>query len=435
MANAARLEHLVSPLGGLIGRVNGLTAVGAEPQFPTYSAQLGDVARVLPNQAAMRWKSVNIGEMDGAGGALDAPTARTRALAEALERYSSCVYSNRQFIWASADDLKDEALDLDTVPKCSNQELAHQLCPLRAPDKSSPIRWVRGVSLMTGKLIWIPAVMVYLHIPWLSIGERFCLPISTGCAAHTNIEQALINAAMEVVERDAIALVWLQQMGLPRIDPSNEPELVPYLDRYKRSHIKPYFYDATTDIGIPTVYSVEMTTQARGVATLVMCATDLDPRRALAKVMREAASSRIALHAPHALPVDPNLFNDVFHGALYMGALERQHAFSFLIESEKVVDAMHLPSFDTGDVRLNLLWVIEQLRGHNIQAYAVDLTTDEAFAAGMRVVRVLLPRLQPLSFSLRARYLGHPRLYEAPRRMGYTAFSESEINPWPQPFA
>jgi ribosomal protein S12 methylthiotransferase accessory factor len=218
VVNSVRLARLVSPLGGLIGRVNRLIAAPGEPQFPTYGAQLGDVGRVLSNIGTVYGTPANNGEMDGAGGALDEQAALTRALAEALERYSCCVYSSRQFIWASADELGDEALDLDTVPKCSERELEHRLCPLRAPDKSAPIRWVRGISLMTRKPIWIPAVMVYLHIPWLSIGERFCLPISTGCAAHTEIEQALVHAALEVVERDAIALVWLQQMRLPRID-------------------------------------------------------------------------------------------------------------------------------------------------------------------------------------------------------------------------
>jgi ribosomal protein S12 methylthiotransferase accessory factor len=66
--------------------------------------------------------------------------------------------------------------------------------------------------------------------------------------------------------------------------------------------------------------------------------------------------------------------------------------------------------------------------------YAVDLSTDEAIRAGFRVVRVLIPSLQPLSFHYRARYLGHPRLYDAPAKMGYAVRAEGELNPWPQAF-
>ncbi len=66
---------------------------------------------------------------------------------------------------------------------------------------------------------------------------------------------------------------------------------------------------------------------------------------------------------------------------------------------------------------------------------AVDLTTDEARQAGATVVRVAVPRLMPLSFVHRARYLGHPRLYEAPRAMGHPVLDEDEITRLPQPFA
>jgi len=51
------------------------------------------------------------------------------------------------------------------------------------------------------------------------------------------------------------------------------------------------------------------------------------------------------------------------------------------------------------------------------------------------VVRVIIPGLQPLSFHYRARYLGHPRLYEAPALMGYPVLREEDLNGWPQPFA
>lgn len=431
-----RPDWLVSPLAGLIGRVVKLTASPGEPCFPTYSAQLGDLSRILPAFRYEKNSQLQSGEMDGAGGDLNDDIAMRRAIAESLERYSSCIYVADQFIWATGHELGSDALDLDCVPRCSASELAHPLCPLRAPDKAAPIRWVRGVSLMTHRSIWIPAIMVYLHIPWLSIGERFALPISTGCAAHPSLAQALINALCEVIERDAISLIWLQQLALPRIvDVAAIPKLGPYLKRYEPTHITPYFFDATTDLGIPTVYSVELAPYDANVATLVMCATDLDPARAIAKVIREAAASRIAMHAPHELPPNPDLFAGVFHGATYMGVPERQSAFRFLLDSPASRQGSDLASLERGDTAANLSFLLERLRSRDMEAFAVDLTTDEALYAGMRVVRVIVPKLQPLTFSLRARYLALPRLYEAPLAMGYPARSEDQLNSWPQPFA
>jgi ribosomal protein S12 methylthiotransferase accessory factor len=79
--------------------------------------------------------------------------------------------------------------------------------------------------------------------------------------------------------------------------------------------------------------------------------------------------------------------------------------------------------------------VLDQLARNHFEVYAVDLSTDEALNSGMRVVRVVIPGLQPFSFHYRAQYKGHARLYDAPRRMGYTARREEQLNEWPQPFA
>jgi len=80
---------------------------------------------------------------------------------------------------------------------------------LELPKKNLPIRWVKGISLFDKKEVWVPANMVYLHIPYKSIGEKFWLPISTGCAAHVTMEEALLGAINEVIERDAISTLWI----------------------------------------------------------------------------------------------------------------------------------------------------------------------------------------------------------------------------------
>jgi ribosomal protein S12 methylthiotransferase accessory factor len=435
MSSLESLETLVSPLGGLIGRVVRIPTIAGEPTFINYSGELGDLTKVLPNVRASTNNLSTTGEIDGAGGGLDEESALTKALAETLERYCSCVYSREQFIWATAEELGNEALDLDLIPRCSEREASHPSCPLVMPDKTAPMRWVRGVSLHRRTFFWIPVAMVYLHIPWLSIGERCVLPISTGCAAHPQIEQALVNALCEVIERDSIALTWLQQLALPQLEIDAPGDALPFWEACRNSQVRTYFFDATTELGIPTVYSVDVAPHNEKLATVVMCATDLNPARALAKVIRESSSSRVALQAPHDVPASPDAFIKVFHGAKYMAARQRQHAFDFLLHSPTRRQFSGMPNLDTGGEAANLVFLLRRLEECGMEAFAVDLTTDEAVRSNMRVVRVLIPRLQPLTFSFRARYLGHPRLYEAPGRMGFPIRAEEEINPWPQPFA
>jgi ribosomal protein S12 methylthiotransferase accessory factor len=70
-----------------------------------------------------------------------------------------------------------------------------------------------------------------------------------------------------------------------------------------------------------------------------------------------------------------------------------------------------------------------------MDAVAVDLTTDELRDAGLRVVRVVVPQLMPISFTHRARYLGTPRLSAYVARRTGAPFTEADVNPAPLPFA
>ncbi|WP_275430742.1 YcaO-like family protein, partial [Citrobacter freundii] len=62
------------------------------------------------------------------------------------------------------------------------------------------------------------------------------------------------------MERDAIALTWLLQMPLARIR-FDEPVPDRLQDKFSRlaaSGLEQLFFDATTDIGCPTIYGLQL---------------------------------------------------------------------------------------------------------------------------------------------------------------------------------
>jgi ribosomal protein S12 methylthiotransferase accessory factor len=183
------------------------------------------------------------------------------------------------------------------------------------------------------------------------------------------------------------------------------------------------------------VYSVDLSPHNEVLGQMVMCNTSLDPVDSVAKIIRESASSRIAMQVPREMPLSVDDFLHVFHGAAYMGGPERRADFEFLLESEAHRPFSELPVLTTGDSGRDLALLVQRLKEAGCDVIAVECTTDEARDVGFRVVRVIIPQLMPLSFTHRARYLAHPRLYEAPARMGHPVHSEAEINPHPQPFA
>ncbi len=425
-------------MGGLFGGTRQVKTGCDEPNVRFRACQLGDISqiRIQTGHQAMR-RSPPI-TLEGGGTGLDEDDNLLPALAEGLERYCTSVFSDDQFITASAQELGSAALDLSTIAVCSHKELSHPRCPLIAPDKNSPIRWVQAVSLLSGRAVYVPAVMVYLHVGYSSVGERISIPITTGCAAHRSYERALLGAILEVIERDALSLLWLQELPLPRIqiDELSGPADA-YWNSYRKAseELEYLFFDATTDLGVPTLYSLQISHANQRAMTLVSCSTSLDPCDALAKVIRDMASCRLAFRQPRQIPANWDNFTDLFHGASYMARAEQAGAFNFLLKSPDRQHLSRMPRPERGDERTTLRNILNRFRSRGWDIYAVDLSTDEALRAGFRVVRTIIPALQPFSFYYRARYLGHPRLYEAPRAMGYTARNEDQLNQWPQPFS
>lgn len=425
------LDELVQPRFGLLRESATAVTDADEPNMTAFTVSAGDMAALAKNWTP-RTSPIRV---RGTGAAPDRSSCRLPALAEALERYSAARYHAVESVMASANELGQDALDLDTIPHCSAKELRHPKAPLAMPRKDVPIRWVKAISLHDAGIVWVPLVMAFMHIHPVLPGENFWLQISTGCAAHTSYEEALIRAIHEVIERDAVSLLWLQRLPLPRIEfDANLPEQARSPERLivGRRNVEYQFYNATTDLGIPTVYGCQLAPNHTYARTLVSCSTAPTFVEAIGKVIRDMGVLRIRFQKRATFPSTLEAFNEVSHGATYMAREEMEEQFGFLVNSGKRTKLTELLRHDHSTGTLKHVLAILKKRG--LAVYAVDLSTDEARRCGMRVVRAIIPGLQPLSFNYLAQFRGHSRLYEAPSAMGYTTCDEDGLNPWPQPF-
>lgn len=431
-----KLHSLLQSHGGLFVGAPVTYLDKDELSISVRTARAGNAATLWPEIGKRSKAALGI---QGSGSGLDADAALIPALAEGLERYCAAVARSEQFTWATAEELGNDALDLDTIPRCSVNELAHPKCPLTLPDKCARIRWVRALSLLDGRIVYVPAVMVYSHIGIASPGERFWLAISTGCAAHSSYSRALLRAIYEVIERDAISITWLQKLRLPEIIVDHcSISLEPYWHRYRdgSTDVDLHFYNATLDFGAPTVYCLQIARHSKLKTTLVSCSTALSFDLAIAKTMADVAALGVAFRRPRNIPRDWDEFADIMHGAAYMARAEQAGAFEFLLGGGQQQKLSEL-SGNQGELDESAAFarIVASLEQRRFATYVVDLSTDEAIRSEMRVVRAIIPGLQPVSFRHRARYLGHPRLYDAPARMGYPGLREEDLNFWPQPFA
>jgi ribosomal protein S12 methylthiotransferase accessory factor len=377
----------------------------------------------------------------GVGRAIDDPLhARLVAIAEGAERYAAKNAGQRRFVWDTAEKLRNETVDVWRLPKCTAREYADEGCRFVPFDPAAAIRWTRCVDLVTKRELMMPAVMGCYCLASPRREERFWHQISTGNAVHFDPAEALVQGIFEVVERDAIALTWLQKLPLPLLDAAPlcsaaGGERLAYLLDWNDAHfITTYLYDATTDLGIPTVYCLQAAEHDAKVRHVVGAATCRTMADAAEKAVLEVVLIRAAL-ASKDVPATPGEFRDVVSGALYMGVPERAHAFDFLVDRPSA-DAVSPPrSGIPEDPRAALDDLLHRLSDNRMQVLAVDVTCSELSQVGLTAVSVVIPDLQPMCLDPIVQFRAHRRLYDAPGAMGYRTLAEDEVNPWPQPFA
>jgi ribosomal protein S12 methylthiotransferase accessory factor len=417
------LDHLVSPFGVVGGLVRS-TPIRGLPDVSSITAVLAQKA-VPPGRAPET--------EGGTGRTLDDPAlASIVAVAEAAERYSG-KDRGEQFTWAEAGHPPGSAIDLSRIPRCSAEEYAKPGCPLVPVDLEARIRWVQGTDLATGEPTWVPAVMAAfgLHV---APQERFWYRISTGYAIHTDVRQALIGAILEVVERDMISIVWLNRLRLPVLPAAELSPRAQRLVNWAEQHfIQTMLFDATSDLGVPTVYLLQIAEHDPKAAQLIGCGTGDTLASAAERALLESVTIR-ELYSAAEPPADQADFLSTLDGARFMARREQRAAFDFLLGDED--RGARQPVTDLPENRdAALRHVLGLLRQRDLQAVMVDRTTAELRAVGLTSVCVIIPGLQPMTLHPYAQYRAHPRLRAAAEAMGYSARSESEFNPWPQPFA
>lgn len=421
------------PLRRFAGWVGALGVYGPEywggwrpSRIWSYNSVTGDVNHV---RRSARGRATGVGSGDAWG---DQVHAAHVAICEGLERYAALVHSVDQFTRARASDLGSGALDLNEIASFSEKEIAEFNGFIDRPDRELEIRWTKGFDLLGGAEVMVPAVMTYAIAERWS-AERFWLPFSTGTAIHETPEKALLGALCEIVERDACAITWLQQLSIPPLsDDCLTEEAREVVDWFNRRGVQTFLFDATTDLGIPVVWCTQFSPYGEHTAQTTATACSLDQRDATLKAILECSRFIPAIEETRP-PEDFKDFDSINSAAAYTGMRVSRAAFDFLVGGYGARKRAE-PRVNGGlTTRGALRLVLERLSDKGYSVYGVDLTTREVSEAGLACVRAIVPQMQPLSVWPGAQYRGTTRLYEAPRSMGYRVLPESDLNPYPVP--
>jgi ribosomal protein S12 methylthiotransferase accessory factor len=430
-----RLQTLVSPYTGLVRSVHSTLAATDDAPFVTASCELAATRTVIGAEVdanAISWS-------------VDRSDALAAALGEAAERYSAGFVPDADVVLATADEIGPVAVDPGRFALFHPLQHAQPDFRARRFTGTTPVRWIEGFAIATGTPAWLPVQLVYLAgLPPAEGEDLIGYATSNGLACRPTLEEAILSGLLEVVERDAFALTWYNRLSLPRLRVDDDPQVAGFVERYiAPTGLRCSAIDLSVFHRLPTVLAVVRGRRADPVALSVGAASAPLTHQAWEKAVAEAFATRAWARQLRLARPERRFdagFDEVAdfddHVQLYAHRRHARHA-RFLDSSPRARAADQVPELEGTGVRERIDGIIERLASQaGASAYAVDVTAPDVRAAGLSVVKVIVPELCQLDVLHRARFLGGPRLYRVPWQLGLrnAPLAWSELNPYPHPF-
>jgi ribosomal protein S12 methylthiotransferase accessory factor len=424
---------LVDPKVGLIRSVELVKVSESDPQVYLAHADPCDTTPLTGIRAANR----------GAACSTTRDRAILRACGESVERYCSAFFKLAELRLATAADLEQEGSRFVTVHEVypfAAEQYSQDNFPYRRVDSETAVRCVRATSLMTDEVVWVPASCVYVPYTFDIEVEPFThMPISTGLAAGPSVESCIRKGIFEILERDALMIVWYGRLSAPRISPESCKGVSPEVDALLSAAIEggPRWHInlLTLDIDVPVI-SAALIDPGSPPLTSFGIAADQDPGRALMLALEEAVLTRLLLNRSSEIIDDPSYVHEhvkTLRDHLLAHATSpalRKHL-RFLTDAEAEVDFSDLAKRELSNTKVSLK---DRLAAVGFEVVWVEVTTPDIKEAGFRVVRSIIPGMQPLDNDHRYRYLGGSRLITVPPRLGHPKLEVHELNQEPHPF-
>jgi len=431
-----RAQRLVSYRAGIIAEVEFVELAPEDPQIYWARSHPADVSAFCGR------KALNVGTAASA----DSDRAIMKAVGESVERYCSAQYDEDGFRFATYEEMGADAVPPKNFALFSTKQYAQPDFPFSPMTQRTPLRWVQGHSLTHDKSIWIPATFVYVPYEIDPLGEpKVHYPISTGLACAPNLASAIYKGILEAIERDAFMITWHNRLSGPRIDLESidDPYIRRLLGLLEGVPVRCHASLLSLDIPVPIILVVLSGTFGRPPYTVVGLGTDLDPHRALIQALEEVylgywGMKRYALEKNDFKP-EKNYSNvniPIQHGYAHALWPELRESMEFLLASDTKLSIPELPNVFNESMVANVNTLVDHLREKGLDVIIADLTTPDIDGVGFKVVRAVVPGLQPLDVNHAYRYLGGKRLYEVPCQMGLFAhpMAEEGLNPYPHVF-
>ncbi|MFZ3590458.1 YcaO-like family protein [Bacillus sp. DJP31] len=383
---------------------------GDEPNFTAFRAEIFPTS----NYSHGGYKTV---KAEG-GRSLYPDQARVGALFESFERYCLSIYKIERLIYSSFNQLTQSGVIVEDPMKFVSSEQSG-----REELREEKMMWTSAWSIRYGKEILIPAQCVYLPYQFQQGEPVLRDPLTTGAAAGLTLGKAILRGLLEVIERDSTMIVHYRKIKCQEIDLSQvSGTLKSLIDSLKRYNLEYKIYDYSLDIPVPVVVCKIIDRSGVGPTCTVGAKASFSQESAILGAILEAGSLRLGIRGVMEEARKESLIalNDY-------SKLDTANRRSFLWSQPEMLH--HLDYQDDSneksikfkewdemnEERLKELINVVLEKGGDI--IIKDVTTYDIGSYGVKVVKVIVPGLQPMhlfepecSFSNRILEFGGERM-------------------------
>jgi ribosomal protein S12 methylthiotransferase accessory factor len=405
------VRHHISPLIGIVSDLR--------PYQPNQSDGLLNVwvaGRNLAHRPASRRRGLR---SMSAGKGQTEQQARLGAVCEALERFSGLHQGDENTRTASYSSLGEEAIHPNQCllfsdrqyqdrEEWNRQEAAFNWVPLRF-DEEHELEWSPVWSLRDQRYRYLPAGYCYFAYPYAP-EEQFYRADSNGNAAGMTTEEAILQGFFELVERDAVAAWWYNQVRRPGVQlrSFDEPYFWSLQEYYAQLECPCHVLDLTSDLAIPTFAAISGRPGEDDLPLALGFGAHFDPAIAISRALTEMNQMHVGLHSGKAED-------------LYTGCLES----TFLIPDERAAlrESADFEQWQSNDLKEDVERCVTIAAEHDLDTLVLDQSRS---GVGLSVVKVIVPGLRQFW----ARF-APGRLYDIPVTMGWRRqrLTEPELNP------
>jgi len=367
--------------------------------------------------------------------------AIVKCLGESIERYCNhAFFEDTTAYQGSYKNIKRKGVNLWQFSRFSQEQLEGKKFSRFQIDEDDIFRWTACQSLIDSKEYLVPSHYVYLSYPYLPNEKSLYPGISTGVAAGSCLASAILRGIHEIIERDSYMIFYLNKLDAPRIDLEsiNEKKLQSILSILRRYNLELVSLDITTDLNIPVIASVIVDRTGIGKAISIGLKSHLDVITALLGSIEEALHSRSWIRSEfeknnkEIQPKDLLKDDDLLLRGLLWYSPKSIDKLDFWLKSKRV------SKLKVSDINLNhgqqLMEVLKRIKPLDYAVYYKDITHSSFQKLKYFVVKVIIPQTQPLYLDEEFPILGGNRLYEVPKKLGYSQKRIEEFNNYPHPF-